>query len=68
MPEALRVIGFPYYPSVYSLMAYILANSTLIREEDAFSSCSFVAVALRVAQSMGFHRDGTEFELDPISD
>ncbi|OWZ72674.1 hypothetical protein AYX14_01851 [Cryptococcus neoformans] len=67
MPEALRVIGFPYYPSVYSLMAYILANSTLIREEDAFSSCSFVAVALRVAQSMGFHRDGTEFELDPIS-
>ncbi|KIR31795.1 hypothetical protein I352_05790 [Cryptococcus deuterogattii MMRL2647] len=67
IPEALRVIGFPYYPSVYSLMAYILANSTLIREEDAFSSCSFVAVALRVAQSMGFHRDGTEFELDPIS-
>lgn len=67
IPEALRVIGFPYYPSVYSLMAYILANSTMIREEDAFSSCSFVAVALRIAQSMGFHRDGTEFELDPIS-
>lgn len=67
IPEALRVIGFPHYPSVYSLMAYILANSTMIREEDAFSSCSFVAVALRIAQSMGFHRDGTEFELDPIS-
>ncbi|RSH85372.1 hypothetical protein EHS25_004768 [Saitozyma podzolica] len=67
VPKALAIVGFPFNPSMCSLMAYVLLNSMLIREEAALSSCSFVAVAVRVAQSMGLHRDGSNFDLDPIS-
>lgn len=38
----------------------------LIREEESLSSCSFVAVAFRVCQAMGIHKDGTDFGLGEI--
>jgi hypothetical protein len=66
IPSALAMVGFPYSPSLYSLMAFLLLNSMLIREEESLSSCSFVAVAFRVCQAMGLHKDGTDFGLDEI--
>lgn len=66
IPVALAMVGFPHSPSLYSLMSFLLLNSMLIREEESLSSCSFVAVAFRVCQAMGLHKDGTEFGLDEI--
>ncbi|KFZ07010.1 hypothetical protein V501_06860 [Pseudogymnoascus sp. VKM F-4519 (FW-2642)] len=66
IPVALAMVGFPHRPSLYSLMAFVLLNSMLIREEESLSSCSFVAVAFRVCQAMGIHKDGTDFGLDEI--
>lgn len=67
LPKALMIVGFPSNPSMYSLMAFILFNSMMIREEEDLSSCSFVAIAVRIAQSMCLHRDGSQFDLDPVS-
>jgi hypothetical protein len=47
-------------------MAFILSQAILIREEESLGSCSFVAVAFRIAQAMGMHKDGTSFNLDPV--
>jgi hypothetical protein len=47
-------------------MAFILLNSMLIREVESLSSCSFVAVAFRVCQAMGIHKDGADFGLNEI--
>ncbi|KZF22418.1 hypothetical protein L228DRAFT_201510, partial [Xylona heveae TC161] len=66
IPLALAMVGFPHSPAIYSLMAFILLNSMLIREEESLSSCSFVAVAFRISQAMGLHKDGTDFGLDDI--
>lgn len=66
IPVALAMVGFPHSPSLYSLMSFLLLNSMLIREEESLSSCSFVAVAFRVCQAMGLHKDGTDFGLDEI--
>ncbi|KAH6663416.1 fungal-specific transcription factor domain-containing protein [Halenospora varia] len=66
IPAALSMVGFPHSPSLYSLIAFLLLNSMLIREEESLSSCSFVAVAFRVCQAMGLHKDGTDFGLDEV--
>lgn len=63
--HALSLVSFPQSPTIYSLIAYLIAQNLLIREES-LSSCSFVSVALRIAQAMGLNRDGTYFKLDPI--
>lgn len=34
IPATLAMVGFPYSPSLYSLMAFVLLNSMLIREEE----------------------------------
>ena len=66
MSSALTLVGFPHSPALYSLMAFVLVKSMLIREEESLSSCSFVAVALRISQAMGLHKDGTNFGLDDV--
>jgi hypothetical protein len=64
--DALAFVSFPRSPTVYSLMAYLTLHNLLIREEEPSTPCSFIGVALRIAQAMGFHRDGSNFDLDPI--
>ncbi|KIM94525.1 hypothetical protein OIDMADRAFT_97648, partial [Oidiodendron maius Zn] len=63
--QALSLVSFPQSPTIYSLIAYLIAQNLLIREES-LSSCSFLSVALRIAQAMGLNRDGTYFKLDLI--
>jgi Fungal specific transcription factor domain len=64
--QSLSLVRFPQSPSIYSLQAFLVCRSLQIREEEALSPCSFVAMAFRIAQVMGLHRDGTEFSLGPI--
>ncbi|KAF2665066.1 hypothetical protein BT63DRAFT_429017 [Microthyrium microscopicum] len=64
--KALSMVGFPQNPSMASLEAFLLLQSFQIKEEESLSSCSFVAIALRIAQAMGLHRDPADFGLSPI--
>jgi Fungal specific transcription factor domain len=63
---SLTLVSFPQSPSLDSLSAYLVSQSMLMREEEAITTCSFVGIALRIAQGMGLHRDGSHFNLDPI--
>jgi hypothetical protein len=64
---SLTLVAFPQNPGLHSLMSYVLINAMLIREEEALSSCSFVALAIRIAQAMGLHKDPSQFKnLDPV--
>jgi hypothetical protein len=60
------MVGFPQNPAMASLEAFILLQSLQMKEEESLSSCSFVAVAMRIAQAMGLHRDPADFGLDPV--
>jgi hypothetical protein len=64
--RSLTMVGFPQDPAICALEAFVLMHSVLIKEEEAISSCSFIATACRIAQAMGLHRDGTEFNIDSI--
>jgi len=63
---SLSLVAFPQSPTIYSLCAFLIVQNLLVREEEALSACSFVGIALRAAQAMGLHRDGSHFGLDPI--
>lgn len=64
--SALAACAFPRSPTVYSLISFLIVQTCLIREEEPLTSCSFVGMAMRVAQSMGLHRDGSLFELSEV--
>lgn len=49
--------GFPRQPSIYSLAAYIFAQSQFVREEDFSNAPDFITTSFRVALGMGLHRD-----------
>lgn len=63
---ALSACAFPRSPTVNSLIAFLIVQTCLIREEEPLTSCSFVGLAMRVAQSMGLHRDGSHFGLSDV--
>ncbi|KIX95318.1 uncharacterized protein Z520_08835 [Fonsecaea multimorphosa CBS 102226] len=48
--------GFPRRPSIYSLAAYIIAQSQFVREEEFSDAPDFIATSFRVALGMGLHR------------
>jgi len=64
--EGLSTAGFPNCNTVESLQAFLLLNTLQMQEDQTLTSCSFVAIALRVAQSLGLHKDGAQFGLDPV--
>lgn len=49
----LRLTHFPRAPSTQSLTAYIIVDSTWLRSEQPLACCSFIGVAMRVAQKLG---------------
>ena len=57
------LVGFPRRPSLYSLAAFIFAQSQFIREEEFPDAPSFIETAFRVALGMGLHRDFGNSEL-----
>jgi hypothetical protein len=62
----LSLMCFPRTPTLDSLSAFLISRTIVMREEDAMTTSSFVGIALRAAQGMGLHRDGSHFGLDNI--
>ncbi|KAL2827615.1 hypothetical protein BDW59DRAFT_144071 [Aspergillus cavernicola] len=57
----LTKISFPRSPSLQGLAAYLLVQTILSKEEEPLTSSLFVSLAMRVAQTMGLHRDPANF-------
>ncbi|KAK1138489.1 hypothetical protein N8T08_002472 [Aspergillus melleus] len=57
----LTKISFPRSPSLQGLAAYLLVQTILSKEEEPLTSSLFVSLAMRVAQTMGLHRDPAKF-------
>jgi hypothetical protein len=54
--RALGMVDFPNRTGLSSLAAFMLLQMSQLRCQDA-SACSFVALAVRIAQSMGLHKE-----------
>ena len=50
---AVRLADFPKSPSLWTFAAFLIINSTWLREEQPLNCCSFVGLAFRVAQMLG---------------
>lgn len=50
---AIRLANFPKSPSLWTFAAFLIVNSTWLREEQPLNCCSFVGLAFRVAQMLG---------------
>ncbi|KAL2823054.1 fungal-specific transcription factor domain-containing protein [Aspergillus granulosus] len=61
----LSQIAFPRSPSLQGLAAYLLVQTILAKEEEPLTSSLFVSLAMRVAQTMGLHRDPANFGIGP---
>ncbi|KAJ5901501.1 hypothetical protein N7495_002029 [Penicillium taxi] len=61
----LKKISFPRSPSLQGLSAYLIVQTILAKEEEPLASSLFVSLAMRVAQSMGLHRDPAKFGIEP---
>lgn len=61
----LTKITFPRSPSLQGLAAYLIVQTILSREEEPLTSSLFISLAMRVAQTMGLHRDPAKFGLGP---
>ncbi|KKK20738.1 hypothetical protein ARAM_002716 [Aspergillus rambellii] len=61
----LTKISFPRSPSLQGLAAYLLVQTILSKEEEPLTSSLFVSLAMRVAQTMGLHRDPANFGIGP---
>lgn len=56
-------ISFPRSPSLQGLSAYLIVQTILSKEEEPLTSSLFISLAMRVAQTMGLHRDPAKFGL-----
>lgn len=57
----LNKTSFLRSPSLQGLAAYLLVQTILAKEEEPLTSSLFVSLAMRVAQTMGLHRDPANF-------
>ncbi|KAL1967426.1 hypothetical protein VTN77DRAFT_3211 [Rasamsonia byssochlamydoides] len=57
----LTKISFPRSPTLHGLAAFLLVQTILSKEEEPLTSSLFISLALRVAQTMGLHRDPAQF-------
>ncbi|KAJ6031652.1 transcriptional regulator family: Fungal Specific TF [Penicillium herquei] len=57
-------ISFPRSPSLQGLSAYLIVQTILSKEEEPLTSSLFVSLAMRVAQTMGLHRDPAKFGIE----
>ncbi|CAG8108925.1 unnamed protein product [Penicillium salamii] len=61
----LTKIKFPRSPTPQGLAAYLIVQTILSKEEEPLTSSLFVSLAMRVAQTMGLHRDPAKFGIEP---
>ncbi|QQK48436.1 C6 transcription factor, putative [Penicillium digitatum] len=58
-------IKFPRSPSLQGLAAYLIVQTIVTKEEEPLTTSLFVSLAMRVAQTMGLHRDPAKFGIEP---
>lgn len=61
----LSKIRFPRSSSLQGLAAYLLVQTILSKEEEPLTSSLFISLSMRVAQTMGLHRDPGKFGIEP---
>lgn len=64
--QALAKANFLNTQSLVLLQAAVLFLTTIRREDDSKFVWSMTSIVLRLAQSLGIHRDGTNFALKPF--
>lgn len=63
--RCLTLTNFPRNPSIYSLAALLMLQVMPAKEEEPLTISLFVSLALRVAQTMGLHREPSLFNITP---
>ncbi|KGO74949.1 Signal recognition particle, SRP19 subunit [Penicillium italicum] len=61
----LTKIKFSRSPSLQGLAAYLIVQTIVTKEEEPLTTSLFVSLAMRVAQTMGLHRDPAKFGIEP---
>ena len=61
----LNKVSFPRSPTLQGLSAYLIVQTILSKEEEPLTSSLFISLAMRVAQTMGLHRDPAKFGIGP---
>lgn len=64
--RALGIVDFPNKTTLASLTAFMLFQMDQLRCQDT-SACSFVAIAVRIAQSMALHREDVNSAHDAVT-
>ena len=65
--SATRLSNFPRTPSLHSLTAYLILNTTWLREEQPLTCGSVVGAAARVSQMLGLHKEPSKFpNISPV--
>jgi Fungal specific transcription factor domain len=59
--RSLMLVSFPKNPSIPALAAFLMLQMILAKEEEPLTSSLYVSLAIRVAQTLGLHRDPTLF-------
>lgn len=62
--SAIRLVDFPKSPSLWAFSAFLIVNSTWLREEQPLNCCSFIGLAFRVAQMLGESTYGIQTVLE----
>ena len=57
--------SFPRSPTLQGLAAYLIVQTLLSKEEEPLTSSLFISLSMRVAQTMGLHRDPAKFGIEP---
>ncbi len=64
---SLKMCQHLQYPTLATLTSSLLAHSCTESNVGHLEDLGFAHMTVRIAQSMGLHRDGSSFGLDPIS-
>ena len=63
--RGLALNGFPRVASLPDLAAFLMLQIIVAKEEEPLTASLFVGLALRVAQTLGLHRDPALFNFEP---
>lgn len=67
LEQALARANFLYCDEIVILQAFVTFLVLLRRNEDARKIWTLTGLVVRIAQTLGVHRDGTHFGLDPFT-
>lgn len=65
--KGLRVCQNQRHPTFNTLVASLFGHNCVEPDDEQVESLAFVSIAVRIAQRMGLHRDGTAYGLDAVT-